>query len=73
MPTIMIRGLDHERSPRRRANYPLRGVDPTLWARVQTRAKREGLTLRALILALLRGYADDEITVRGVDVDQSHT
>lgn len=42
--------------------YLLRHIDGRLWARVKARAKREGRTLRAVLLLLLRRYSE-----RGLD------
>lgn len=36
--------------------YLLRGIDPELWRRVKSKAAREGVSLRDLILRLLRSY-----------------
>ncbi len=47
------------------ANFILRKFSDELWTRVKVRADADGLSLRALVLALLRGYADGEIHVRG--------
>jgi hypothetical protein len=38
--------------------YTLRRIDPELWRRVKARAAFEGRTVRFVILALLRAYAD---------------
>lgn len=38
--------------------YILRGVDPELWRQVKSRAVLEGRTLREVITALLRAYAE---------------
>lgn len=46
------------------SNYLLRDIDPELWERVKERAKRDEMPLRSLILALLKGYADEKIHVR---------
>lgn len=43
--------------------YLLRDIDEKLWARVKTRAGHEGLSLRMLIVLLLRAYADGEIVI----------
>ena len=45
------------------ATYILRTIDPVLWDRVKARAGIEGWPLRALILALLKGYADGTLKV----------
>lgn len=44
-------------------SYILRTIDADLWDRVKTRAEKDGLPLRALILALLRAYADGKVSV----------
>jgi len=38
-------------------------IPPTLWDRVTVKARREGVSLRALTLRLLRDWADDEMTI----------
>jgi hypothetical protein len=43
--------------------YILRDIDDRLWSPVKAQAEREGLTVRALILALLRAYADRSVFV----------
>lgn len=46
--------------------YMLRLTQPEhaeLWQRVKTRAAVDGLPLRQLLLALLRGYAEGRLTV----------
>jgi hypothetical protein len=45
------------------AAYILRNITPELWQRVKARAESEQLPLRQLLLHLLRGYADGEITI----------
>lgn len=50
-------------------SYILRTIDPELWVKVKQRAEKDGLPLRALILALLRGYAEGEITIQGTRTD----
>lgn len=54
-------------------SYILRTIDPELWVRVKARADREGLPLRALILALLRAYADGHLSVSDRQVTQQRT
>lgn len=44
-------------------NYILRNIDDRLWARVKTRAQQDNTPLRALILALLRAYADRSVSI----------
>lgn len=45
--------------------YILRDIDPVLWAEVKACAKRDGLTLRMVTLALLKGYAQGQVGVVG--------
>ena len=40
------------------AEYKIRRIPRGLWRQVQTRAKREGVSLRALILAGLREWVE---------------
>lgn len=47
--------------------FLLRNVDDKLWTRVKARAKADDLSLRALIMALLRGYADKRVSVSAAD------
>lgn len=47
------------------SSFILRKIDPALWERVKGRANGDGLSLRGVVLALLRGYADGEIHIRG--------
>ncbi len=47
------------------SSYILRTIDPNLWIAVKARAAVDGLPLRALILALLRGYAAGDISIKG--------
>lgn len=44
--------------------YLLRDIPPALWARVGRRAKRDGLKLRSLLMALLEAYDEGRLTVR---------
>ena len=41
--------------------YHLRDIDPSFWGTVATRAKSEGVTIRGLILILLRAYCANEL------------
>lgn len=43
------------------ANYILRNVPPDLWNQVRMRATEQNVPLRALILKLLTGYAENRI------------
>ena len=38
--------------------YLLSGIPPTLWTRARTRAAREGLALRTVILSLVKQWTD---------------
>lgn len=40
------------------AAYIIRNIDPKLWTRVKLRAEQETITLRQVLLLLLRAYAD---------------
>ena len=44
-------------------NFILRSIDRQLWRQVKARAAAEDLSLRAVILALLRGYATGALTI----------
>ena len=46
------------------SSYILRGIDPKLWSRVKERAARDQISLRMLILQLLKGYADKTIHIQ---------
>ncbi len=50
------------------ANYILRNLPDEIWTPVKARAAREGWPLRALLLALLRGYADGTVTLQATAV-----
>jgi hypothetical protein len=52
-------------------SYILRSIDPELWDDVKARAARDGLPLRAVILALLRGYAAGELAIRGAKLTRN--
>jgi len=47
-------------------SYILRNIDDGLWTKVKARASKDGLPLRALILALLRGYAAGEFRILAI-------
>lgn len=40
------------------ASYTMRTIDDALWRRVKTRAVSEGVSLKDVVVALLRMYAD---------------
>lgn len=44
-------------------NYILRSIDKRLWRDVKKRAAADDLSLRAVLLALLRGYASGALTI----------
>ena len=50
-------------TPTTTRNYILRDIDPGLWKRAKARATRDGLTLRAVIFALLRSYVAGDVTI----------
>ena len=54
------RGYSREFTPKteRRVAFMIDRIPPTLWARVKAKAKREGVSLRALILGWLKEWAD---------------
>lgn len=39
------------------ASYILRGIDPELWKRVKSKAAAEGVSVKAQIEKLLKGWA----------------
>lgn len=45
-------------------NYILRDIDPGLWARLKARAVADGMSLKAVFLALLERYASGDITLK---------
>jgi hypothetical protein len=45
------------------SDYALRNLDETFWRDVQQRAKGDGLTVKAVLLALCRAYLAGEITI----------
>jgi len=51
------RGLFVENKGAVDAGYYIRSIDADLWKRVKARAAHDGLTVRAVILALLKLYA----------------
>lgn len=56
------RGYSREFTPQtdRRVRFEIDRIPPTLWLKVQAKAKREGVSLRALILTLLTIWTKDE-------------
>lgn len=54
----MKRGYSREFTPRteRRIKFEIDRIPPTLWHKVKAKAKREGVSLRALILTYLRDW-----------------
>jgi hypothetical protein len=44
-------------------NYIVRSIDRRLWREVKKRAAADDLSLRSVILALLRGYAAGALTI----------
>ena len=55
------RGYSREFTPKteRRVRFEIDRIPPTLWERVQAKAKRQGISLRALILTLLTKWLDE--------------
>lgn len=55
------RGYSRDFTPRTEAHgrYLLDKIPPTLWAEVRAKAKRQGISLRALILNLLKDWLMD--------------
>lgn len=53
MPTETTSALD--------VNYLLKRIDPDLWAAFNLRARREGVTMRSVILQCVRAYVDGRI------------
>lgn len=43
--------------------YLLRDIDEAVWARAKARAQRDGLSLRMLLLLLIRAYADGDVVI----------
>ena len=56
----MKRGYSRDFTPRSESfgRYLLDRIPTTLWRDVQAKAKREGISLRALILSLLKGWLE---------------
>jgi hypothetical protein len=56
------RGYSREFTPKteRRVRFEVDRIPPTLYDRVVAKAKREGVSLRALTLRLWKAWADDE-------------
>lgn len=52
------RGYSREFTPQtdRRVRFEIDRIPPTLWDAVKARAKREGVSLRALVLSLLKEW-----------------
>ena len=50
------RGIGENRSPVG-VGYYIRGIDPDLWKKVKSRAAHDGMTVRSVILILLKYYA----------------
>jgi hypothetical protein len=44
-------------------NYIVRSIDRKLWTKVKKQAASDDLSLRAVILALLRGYAAGALVI----------
>ena len=47
--------------------YLLRDIDDRLWTRAKAKADADGLSLRALLLALLRGYVTGAVSIAATD------
>lgn len=56
----MKRGYSRDFTPRteRRIKFEIDRIPPTLWAAVQAKAKREGISLRALILGWCKEWVE---------------
>ena len=54
------RGYSREFTPRteRRVRFEIDRIPPTLWDRVKAAARAEGISLRALILGLLKEWVE---------------
>jgi hypothetical protein len=65
IPSVIRRPtFGRERSPGgNMPEYALRNIDPTLWSRFTERANREGWPTKALLVALMDGYANDDINL----------
>ena len=59
------RGYSREFTPRteRRVQIVIDRVPPTIYAAAQARAKREGVSIRALVLGWLKQYALDNTSI----------
>lgn len=53
------------------ANYLLRDIDRAEWTRARARAAKDGLTLRTVLLLLIKGYADGRLAVGGYTRDDA--
>ena len=55
---VVKRGYSREFTPHtdRRVRFEIDRIPPTLWAEVRAKAKRDGISLRALILSLLKDW-----------------
>jgi hypothetical protein len=51
------------------ASYILRKINPELWARFKARSESEGIPMRALMLLLIKAYADHDITLQAERTD----
>lgn len=58
---MVKRGYSREFTPNteRRVRFEIDRIPPTLWAKVRAKAKRDGVSLRSLILGLLKKWADE--------------
>lgn len=56
----MKRGYSRDFTPRteRRVRFEIDRIPPTLWDKVTAKAKREGISLRALILGLCKEWVE---------------
>ena len=56
--TMVKRGYSREFTPKteRRVRFEVDRIPPTLYDAVKAKAKREGISLRALILTLLKNW-----------------
>jgi hypothetical protein len=61
------RGYSRDFTPasEKHGRYLLDKIPAVLWRRVRAKAKREGISLRALILGLLKGWLDGEASGSG--------
>jgi hypothetical protein len=51
-------------------SYILRTIPPELWARFKARSEQEGIPMRALMLLLIKAYADREINLQAERTDR---